>query len=522
MSTSNLPALGAVIGERPLRGLEVVLAQLGDTMGPDLIIGSVRGPMTLDVLRQACFRVQQRHPTLRAAIRWPDGDRALRPVLHAFEPSIDRLDVCVVEQEDPRADGSDAPDWRTTHAAFWQWVAQEQSRHRFDLESGFLFRVVWVPDGEDGGHLIVCGHHAIVDGTSLMRLLDQILRDAGELQQAVDTGAASGTVAAGQLPPVQPLPMSQALLWHLKFGPLEKLLTWIGLRQAISEQRHFTRKPWLPLARHAQGDVATQSITTQCVFTQGEKRNWAQLHQQCKAQGVTVGGAFSAAVQFAVCRHLRNSGVALPMAGGKIAVPLSMDYNMRDRIDHGRIDAEAIGLGTSIASVGVKVAADTAFWDLARRIMRNARLQVRLRIPKLFQGVTDTLFDYANFVRRHGIDHGLSGGAGDGVNISNVGRYPFPIEAGPFALRHVFGFNGACRSGPMFIFWLRQVDDHLCYNAIACSPAADRPMLEAIFADIVDLMEHLAPSESARQLLLGDYADADRRQVPATLAAALR
>jgi hypothetical protein len=497
-----------VVTERTLRGLEVILAQIGDTMGPDLIVGDVRGPMSYDLLREACFRVQQLHPTLRAAIRWPDGRRDQRPSLYTFAADREALDVVVMDEA---ADETvQKSDWRATHNAYWQWAAEEQSKHRFDLDQGFLFRVVWVPERNgNSGHVIICSHHAIVDGTSLMRLLNQIMQNVSALQQEMVLAGVTVAQAAARLPAVVPMPMSQALFSYLQFGLLEKALTWIGRKQAVSEQKSFINKPWLPLAKHARVPLKDLLIRTQCVFTKGENSNWDKLHKQCKKHGVTVGGAYSAAVQFAICRYLRERGMDLPSKGGKVAIPLSMDYNMRDRIDNGIVDANAIGLGTSIASVGVKVAPDIQFWDLARRIMNNARTQVKFKIPKLFQSVTDTIFGYDTFWKDQGIDHGLTGGAGDGVNISNVGRYPFPSALGQFSIENVFGFNGACLSGPLFIFWLRQVNGHLCYNAIACSPSADREMLHSVFAHVVEVMEQLAVREDAEEFTLAAYSRQD-------------
>jgi hypothetical protein len=497
-----------ILEQRSLRGLEVVLAQVGDTMGPDLIVGDVHGPLAFDVLREACFRVQQLHPTLRAAIRWPGGRLDQRPVLCTFEPDRDALDVALLCEplSGGAAESGSPPAWRASHGAFWQWAAQEQSRHRFDLEKGFLFRVVWVPEASgESGHLIVCSHHAVVDGTSLMRLLNQILQNVQAVHHEMVRSGEPAAQAAARLPAVVSLPLPPALFSHLRFSLLDKALSWVGRHQAVFEQKHFIRKPWLPLARNAATPLEQLQIRTECVFAKGEKANWEALHQRCKQAGVTVGGAFSAAVQFAICRHLRHGGMALPTRGGKVAIPLSMDYNMRERIDHGSIDVNAIGLGTSIAGVGVKVPADIEFWELAQRIMANARKQVKYGLPKLFQSVTDTIFGYRSFWKDRNIDHGASGGAGDGVNISNVGRYPFPTVLGPFALENVFGFNGACLSGPMFIFWLRQVNGRLCYNAIACSPAADRQMLNAVFGHVVEVMERLASTEASRALTLAAY-----------------
>jgi hypothetical protein len=171
----------AIVAERELRGLEVVLAQLGDSMGPDLIVGRIEGPLRFDALREACFRLQQRHPSLRSAIVWPEGGVRKRARLRAHAPDRHALDVREI-------DGA---------AVRWQDAAQQQSRHRFDLRHGFLLRVVWVrAPGGSGGHLIICSHHAIVDGTSLMRLLHQLLEATVAVQQALEEGAPSAEAAA--------------------------------------------------------------------------------------------------------------------------------------------------------------------------------------------------------------------------------------------------------------------------------------------------------------------------------------
>ena len=487
-----------VLAERPMRGLEVVLAQVGDTMGPDLIVAALRGPVSEALLREACWRVQQKHPSLRAAIRWPQG-RAQAPWLQVFAADRDALDVVVVEP----ADAGPQP-WRRTHSAHWEWVAEEQSKHRFDLDAGFLFRVVWVPDSSgDTGHLIICSHHAVVDGTSLMRLVNQVLHEMSAVHQILTGSGALHARAAARLRPVEPMPLSASLYSHLRFGWLDKVLTWVGRWQFAREQKQFTTAPWLPIAAPGAGNPL--QVHTQCIFRRGQPGAWQELSTQCKQRGVTVGGAFSASVQFAVARYLTEHGMPVPMRGRHVAMPLSMDYNMRGRVDHGQIDGEAIGLGTSIASIGVKVSPEIGFWPLARQLMESARQQVKLGIPKLFQAVTDTVTDYREFIDHWGLDHRRSGGAGDGINISNVGRYPFAERVGSFAIEDVFGFNGACVGGPLFIFWLRQVDGHLCYNAMACSPAVDRQRLAQVFEHVVELMEGLAPTARSDDLTLAAY-----------------
>src|SRR5260370_25777468 len=183
----NKPECVRAIDERTLQGLEVVLSQLGDTMGPDRMVGKVRGPMSYEVLREACYRVQQLHPTLRAAIRWPEGRRDRRPSLYAFDADRYALDVVVMCEPAPGVDNTPGTvDWRATHGAYWQWVAEAQSKHRFNLDEGYLFRAVWVPQpSQNGGHVILCSHHSIVDGTSLMRLLNQVIQNASAIHKEV-------------------------------------------------------------------------------------------------------------------------------------------------------------------------------------------------------------------------------------------------------------------------------------------------------------------------------------------------
>ena len=90
-------------------------------------------------------------------------------------------------------------------------------------------------------------------------------------------------------------------------------------------------------------------------------------------------------------------------------------------------------------------------WDLAQRLRKRTLFSIRYRLPLLFHGLADGIFDYSAWLKAGHIDYGQVGGAGECVNISNVGRYPYPIETPPFRLRNIYGLNGACLSGPMLL-----------------------------------------------------------------------
>jgi hypothetical protein len=482
-------------GHRYLKGFEVVMIQLGESMGADLIVAELQGPLCIELIRQAAFRLQQRHPGLRASVCWPEGRRR-RPRFEYHEPNLERLTVEEVGEDWSAADLAD-------QRPPWQQIAERETARPFAPEHGFMFRVTWVPSpSSTGGHLICAAHHAIVDGTSLMRLLDQLLAACAELYALADEAEPAAYIAAARnLPAVVPLPPTPSVVDHLRFNPLEKLAIKLARRQFLREQRAFVRHCPLPV----QGALSTgKRMSTLCTFRSGEAVSWSAIQAQCRDRGVTVGGAFSAAVQYSVLRHLTRSRGPLALRNGRIRLPLSMDYNMRTRLDRPNSNGESLGLYTGLADIGIEVPASIDFWELASRLMVSARKRAKQRMPTLFQGLADGLFDYPEFLRRGGVDHHPVGGVGDCINISNVGRYPFAQARGPFQLQNVFGLNGACLSGPMFIFWLRHVNDHLCYNAIAASPASNREILEAIFKDLVDLMESSGKS-AVSKLPLGRY-----------------
>jgi hypothetical protein len=216
---------------------------------------------------------------------------------------------------------------------------------------------------------------------------------------------------------------------------------------------------------------------------------------------VTVGGAYAAAVQFASHRDVYRRTGRFDVTRGLVDFPLSMDYSLRRLIPGAGVTQEAVGLFTGISEVGVKVPAAVRFWDLARTLMESTRHQLDDGTPLLFQRAADRIGDLDDFLRRRGIDHTSAGGAGEAAQISNVGVYPYPSAHGPLRLENVFGCNGPTRGGPMFLFWLRSLDDHFCYNATATAPATDRADAEALFDGVVSVMEHCAGPDAAAKSL---------------------
>jgi hypothetical protein len=184
--------------KRTMHGLEVVMSQIGTSMGPDLIIGRISHTINISLLTEAAYRVQQMHPLLRASIRWPDGDSA-RPVFYIHQP-----DKALLQIEEKVVSLDHKTD---ENREYWQVIAEEQASLTFDLKQGYFLRIIWIPESEgDGGHLICASHHAVVDGTSLMRILNQLLSEILAIESAYQKQwISSYPKAASSLAPIKPL-----------------------------------------------------------------------------------------------------------------------------------------------------------------------------------------------------------------------------------------------------------------------------------------------------------------------------
>lgn len=449
---------------RPLEGLELTMAQLGVT---DLIVGHLRGALSPQVLHQAAYRVQCRHPGLRARIRLAMGHTA-RPTFEFCEPDIERLFV----EEVRSGDGLPRPG-----APLWERVTERELNLRFDVARGYMFRVIWVPDQAEGGHLLIAAQHALVDGISLMRLLHEVASEAANL---VDAPGAHDAKAVEALPP------TPSVLTQLPVRMYERIGVALLRRALIRAQRTYHTYSPFPIEAQLPAGGA---VLTNARFAAGETSAFQQVRAACKREGVTIGGAFAAAAQFASLRLIRERTREFASTRGRVSFPMTMDFSMRRAILNVSRTAERIGLYTGACDVGVSVPPTVTFWELARRLKARSERQFERRAPLLFHQVLDALWNVDQTMADFKIDYVESGGIAESVNVSNVGTYPFPTRVGSLTLDEVFGANSAMRGGPMFIVWLRSVNDRFFYTATNALPAATRETGDRLFLHLVQLME---------------------------------
>lgn len=116
---------------------------------------TIRGSFTLERLRNALHKVQQKHPLLRASIK---EDAAGVP----YFVSSNKLSEIPVRIGERVSDD----DWKVQSKAEW--------RKLFDGKSAPLARVVWLKDAEVSDLILVCPH-CICDGTTFVALMSEIL-----------------------------------------------------------------------------------------------------------------------------------------------------------------------------------------------------------------------------------------------------------------------------------------------------------------------------------------------------------
>ncbi|XUM21533.1 amino acid adenylation domain-containing protein [Bradyrhizobium oligotrophicum S58] len=126
----------------------------------------LRGAVDVAALRQAMQDVIERHPALRATFAWRGGTP--------------------IQTVSPRA--AELRHVQVADAAALDRAVQDAYEEPFDFERGPLFRAVLISRGREDHVLLPLAHHIVIDGQSIVILLDEIgrsyqARASGEVPQ---------------------------------------------------------------------------------------------------------------------------------------------------------------------------------------------------------------------------------------------------------------------------------------------------------------------------------------------------
>jgi hypothetical protein len=282
----------------------------------------LRGTVEREPLQAALAALQQRHPKLRARIVESDGGR------HAFEIRPDDLPL-PFELKD--VDIGDLP---------WQEESSRLLATSLNPAVDPLVRVVVLRARARGRCILVLmAHHAVGDGHSVMRLVDDLL------------GYYAGAEHGGT-PAVAPLSIAAAPR-ALPSGTL-----WQRLRQsaALYRRRRDNRKAdWVSLPQATGG--SPHRLWAHFVLTE---RDTAALARQCRREKAALFGALYAAAA-------RGLIAALGRPDARVKCRFPIDIRRRLISASGAVSDHDLGNFVSGYEAIYEVGDRSRFWTLARQ-----------------------------------------------------------------------------------------------------------------------------------------------------------
>ncbi len=365
------------------------------------VIAEGHGPLDDAAVQAALRRAQQEHPLLRAAISTDAEQRLI------WVPA-------------PEA----ALDYTISAAGnAWQAALAHALVQPFPLHSAPLVRALRLNLDNGGWVVALVFHHSAGDGRSGCRLLADILANAAQPEQSPQPHPG--------YPPLHALYPEH----YQQTAALQAFKT-----QRKEELQRYGRFDELPGFSRQAPELQPRIQTLRLNAAQVQR-----LSERCRAAGVTLHGAISAAQLQAVHRAF---GAAEPRTLG-LTTPADLRPHLREPLD----DASPLMCATLVTSV-YRLEAEGDFWALARTISDDLKRQLQRGDGHLFYGLFPPPADFPATAEGIAAFSAMMAMAPQVSMVSNVGRLaplpaatPFTVEALSFAL---------C---PMF--------SHLLFNAVS-------------------------------------------------------
>jgi hypothetical protein len=394
------------------------------------------GPLSAEIVLRVLCEMQARHPLLRARLVGHDAG-------YRFVIDSPPLAVRVLAR----------PDSPSYHAF-------EEAEHVAPIDpAGPLWRATVLLDGvpERGHHvLIYSSHHAISDGLSACRFVEEFLRDCA--------AAADGVAIEDS-----PRPLPPAIEQRLPRSP-----TWA--EYAATLQQAATGRPAMdpwPYAEVSPVDARIPRVVPFAAIAVGP------LRTRAAQAGVSVNAALAAAM-------LQTAAV---LAGGRLATTFTTSVNLRSRVVPPRALADVDCCMINVHT-GHTVDPDVRFWALARAYADELSVQ----LPG--QSATPAAFDFNALSQR--IDAGMMArmtGFPLRLGLSNCGLYPFPTRHGAFTLEHLH-FHTSRRAGA-YVGFLHAVTVgeslNLCFSY--AEPLVAGAWVQAFVAGVVQALAGASAGE---------------------------
>jgi hypothetical protein len=427
---------------RPLRGLELAASWTGD----GCVIGAeVNGPMSAAVLQQAGLRMQRRYPSLRvrcASLSAP----AVGHHLEFCEPDLERFQVEEIRPEFGLDQGN---------PLFLDSVIGDQLNRRFETDSGFMFRVAWVPNRNEGGHVVACASEVVTDSFSLIRLYRGLLQECARIVQGPAPQRYDATSLDAELIPPSLLDVTQqsTRAWFLaSVGRMSRRLA-----NAVAQAKMASSE-----AQRAEPLVHRDT----CRCLDGDPENYRRLVDAAKERGIELRYLIGAAAQFSLTRDLYETRGSLRFSG----TPITMDFDLRSELD-GKIAREQLGMLEGSAKISVRAPENTTLWELAAVLQRRGRALIARGLP------VATHVEWERLVSRHGMEKATAlatAAIGQERSLLHIGVVPehaIPTRYGPLTLRRTVVARKHSLRSAVFALWICHQDDRLQY----CVTSSDTP-----------------------------------------------
>src|SRR5712691_7572210 len=230
-------------------------AQAHDVYTVQLVL-ALQGPLDREALAAAVHALVQRHAILRAAFRHENLSRPVQVILRRVAPPWHSIDLSLLNAAD-----------RKQRLA---GILAADRAERFDLTSPPLVRFTLIRLAADDHRLVLTNHHIVMDGWSLLVLVQELLT----------LYAHNGDARA--LPRVTPY--RDFLAWIAAQDRVAATAAW---REALAGLEQGTR-----LAPHQPGRVP---ITPEKITLELSEPMTAALTRQARTQGLTLNTVIQAA-----------------------------------------------------------------------------------------------------------------------------------------------------------------------------------------------------------------------------------
>ncbi|KUF94367.1 hypothetical protein AM587_10006802 [Phytophthora nicotianae] len=417
---------GKVRGQ--LRGFERVYTAVDESSTKVAHVMVVKGPVRILVqhLPTALMHTFNLHPRMRALqVQGAFHEAEIQPLITVIDVATRRL---------LRVRSTDKAEEQT---GAWKRHVQEECEkfvNRYEEFASFL--EIWINESNDMARLFLFSDHYMCDGTSGVTILNDTLKHVALL--------ASEEKIEPKQHPVRASPYNLWLDNYTFTTPLTKMTVRL-LSPVIKSILTSHTKPLLP-ARSDQADLVYPFTNnpSYALFEAGAPQTMKKVLQRCKQEGVTYSGALTAAVILAYYyASQKHHSTALTES---FKVTLTMSTNLRSRLPT-PVPEDVVGSYASLVpldsvkSLGT-VFASVKFWDVARSCkqdIKNGLKSPAVAFTDIFMDQNFNSASVSTAFSKHVIKNSCSGD----VNISNIGRYPYPTshtlgDAGELSVENLF------------------------------------------------------------------------------------